>query len=368
MAVMSPLHDVLDDSGSDRGPSGGRRRPRRGQVSLRDVAKEAEVSVATVSMVLNDNPRISRATQQRVRQVMDRLGYQPNRLAQSLSGKHTHVLAVLLPALRHAFADAYFGEVLSGISDRAQQSNWKVLLEQAKPDYIAANKHVELFERRYVDGVLMLGTSDTHPYLNDLRGCGCPAIVVNNRLHDGQCDHVVCDYKGGAQQAMNYLTQLGHRRIGLIAAAPDIATARDIRGVWEASLLKAGQSPTDTWVADGSFTEEGGAAAARRLMKQHPNLTALLAMNDKMAMGAMSYLSHKGVKVPQQVSVVGFDDLRHAAFVNPALTTIRLPLYDVGIMSCKRLLDRITHGGTKPIRDVLDTHLIVRESTAMAPN
>ncbi|MEM6561932.1 MAG: LacI family DNA-binding transcriptional regulator, partial [Planctomycetota bacterium] len=345
-------------------------RPR--QVSLRDVAREADVSVATVSMVLNENPRISRGTQQRVRQVMKKLGYQPNRLAQSLSGKHTHVLAVLLPALRHAFADAYFGELLSGISDAAHRLGWKVLLEQAKPDYIAAGKHVELFERRYVDGMLLLGTSDSQAYLSDLQDIHCPAIVVNNRLRlpDDpetyvECDHVVCDYAGGAQQALNYLTQLGHRRIGLISAAPDIATAWEIRQTWQAALEKVGAEPTDAWIADGQYTEEGGAAAARKLVRSDIPFTAMLAMNDKMAMGAMSFLNHKGIKVPGQISVVGFDDLRHAAFVNPALTTIRLPLYDVGLTSCKRLIEKIK-GKTTPVADVLDTHLIVRESTAMA--
>ncbi|MEM8874455.1 MAG: LacI family DNA-binding transcriptional regulator [Planctomycetota bacterium] len=346
------------------------RRPR--QVSLRDVAREADVSVATVSMVLNENPRISRATQTRVRQVMKKLGYQPNRLAQSLSGKHTHVLAILLPALRHAFADAYFGELLSGISDTAQRLGWKVLLEQAKPDYIKANKHVELFERRYVDGMLLLGTSDSQAYLSDLQQINCPAVVVNNRLRaDGEgnnyidCDHVVCDYAGGAQQALNYLTQLGHRNIGLISAAPDISTAWEIQNTWHNALIKLGVEPTDEWIADGHYTEEGGAAAARQLMKSDTHFTALLAMNDKMAMGAMAHLNHKGIKVPDEISVVGFDDLRHAAFVNPALTTIRLPLYDVGVTSCRRLLEKVK-GKDKPVADVLDTHLIVRESTAMA--
>src|SRR6187200_3109369 len=120
-------------------------------VSLRDVAKLADVSVATVSMVLNDNPRISRATQLRVRQVMDETGYRPNRLAQSLSGRYTQVLAVVLPALRHGFGDAYFGELISGICDRAGKLGYKVMLEQAKPDFIKDREHLEVFERRYID-------------------------------------------------------------------------------------------------------------------------------------------------------------------------------------------------------------------------
>src|SRR2546430_7412813 len=150
------------------------------KISMREVARLAKVSVATVSMVLNDNPRISRATHMRVQRLIDRLGYRPNRLAQSLSGRYTQVLAVMLPALRHAFADAYFGELISGICDRAGKMGYKVMLEQAKPEFIKERKHLEIFERRYVDGVLCLGTNDRHHYLGDFTDGPFPAVVVDN--------------------------------------------------------------------------------------------------------------------------------------------------------------------------------------------
>src|SRR3954465_14031462 len=139
--------------------------PTAGKVSMREVARLAKVSVATVSMVLNDNPRISRATHMRVQRLIDRLGDRPNRLAQSLSCRYTQVLAVMLPALRHAFADAYFGELISGICDRAGKLGYKVMLEQAKPDFIKEHQHIEIFERRYVDGILALGCNDRHAFL-----------------------------------------------------------------------------------------------------------------------------------------------------------------------------------------------------------
>src|SRR5918996_4145092 len=138
-------------------------------VNLRDIARQAKVSIATVSMVLNDNPRISRATQLRVQRLMDRMGYRPNRLAQSLSSKHTRVLAVLLPALRHGFADAYFGELISGICDRAGKLGYKVMLEQAKPEFIKDRKHIQIFERRYVDGLLVLGMNDRCHFLEEFQ-------------------------------------------------------------------------------------------------------------------------------------------------------------------------------------------------------
>lgn len=353
-----------------------RRKNGRGP-NLRDVAAAAEVSVATVSLVLNDSDRISRGTKLRVRQVMDQLKYQPNRLAQSLSGKYTKVAGVLLPALRHAFADAYFGELLSGISDEAHANGYKILLEQAKPEYVAQRKHIELLERRYVDGVLLLGTSDDDAFIADFARGSFPALVVDNQISlpgggsDGgpAVDFVMSDYLRGAEQAMNYLRQLGHRRIGLLMAAPNIMTTRQVTDTWrrhcEAALGEASAAECGTLVEDGEFTERGGAAAMARLLKAHPNLTAVLATNDKMAIGAMHLLDRRGIKVPADISVVGFDDLQHAAFVIPSLTTIHLPLYEVGRRAFSELVDRIQN--KKPrVAATLRTHLVVRDSTAMA--
>lgn len=334
-------------------------------VSLRDVAKEAKVSAATVSMVLNGNPRISRVTATRIQRLVERMGYQPNRLAQSLSSKHTRVVAVMLPALRHAFADAYFGEIISGVCDKAGKMGYKVMLEQAKPEFIKDKQHVRLFERRFVDGVLCLGTNDRHRWLGDFAPAGCPAMLIDNAVDEFKVDSVVCDYSSGAEQVMNYLIQLGHRRIGLITGAPEVKTARRVRKVFEHHHTAHELPCDDTCVVDGRFTEEGGAAAAERLLKLHPDMTAIFAGNDKMAIGAMHQAVKQGLRVPTDLSVVGFDDLRHAAFINPTLTTIHLPLYEVGAMAMERLVERI-HGRPEPVADVLPTHLIVRQSTAMA--
>jgi LacI family transcriptional regulator len=334
---------------------------------VRDVARAANVSVATVSLVINDNPRISRATQERVRQVMADMGYKPNRLAQNLASRDTRMLCVMLPSLGHAFADRYFGELMSGIFERARMLGYKVMLEQATPEFIETHQHLDLFQRRFVDGVLCLGNNDRHPFLNDFAAEGrCPAIVVNNYFPQWpDLDYVVCDYRGGAEQAMNYLFQLGHRRIGIISGSDRVQTARDVVETYRRKLTEAGIEPLATWLEDGLFTESGGADAAKRLMERHPDLTAILAGNDKMAVGALHYLDHAGRSVPGDVSLVGFDDMEHAAFVRPALSTVHLPLYETGVLACERLVQRI-RGSTDPVRAVLPTHLVIRESCGLA--
>jgi LacI family transcriptional regulator len=335
-------------------------------VSLRDVAKLAQVSVATVSMVLNDNPRISRATQLRVQKVIEKTGYRPNRLAQSLSSRYTRVLAVLLPALRHGFGDAYFGELISGVCDKAGKMAYKVMLEQAKPDFVRDRKHIEMYERRFVDGILAMGMNDRHSFLGEFANRRYPLIATDNYFGKQlDLDYVVCDYSSGADQVMSYLLQLGHRKIGLLHGAPEVRTARDVIEVFETKLRAVGEDPDEQWRVDGRFTEEGGAAAASVLLKRHPDLTAIFAGNDKMALGALHYLHRRGIDVPGQISVVGFDDLQQSAYVRPALTTIHLPLYEVGALACERLIERI-HGKTDRVAETLKTHLVVRESTAMA--
>jgi len=349
-------------------PASGKQRAFRDgkALSLRDVAKLAEVSVATVSMVLNDNPRISRATQMRVQQVIDKTGYRPNRLAQGLSSRYTRVIAVLLPALRHGFGDAYFGELISGVCDKAGKMGYKVMLEQAKPEFIKERRHIEMYERRFVDGILAMGVNDRHHFLSEFVDRKYPLVVADNYFdRPWDLDYVVCNYAQGASQAMDYLHQLGHKRIGLIHGAVGVRTAGDVINTYEKKQAAMGNDASAAWKQDGRFTEEGGAQAAAALLKLHPDMTAIFAGNDKMALGAMHYLYRQGIDVPGRISVVGFDDLQQSAYVWPSLTTVHLPLYEAGALACERLIERI-HGSVDRVAETLKTHLVVRESSAMA--
>jgi LacI family transcriptional regulator len=340
-------------------------RPAGKSASVRDVARLANVSPATVSLVINRNPRITPATQERVRQAMQQVGYRSGRQVAKESPPAVQAIAVLLPSLSHALADRYFGELISGICDRAHTLDSRVLLEHATPDMIQGRRHLELFERRFVDGVLCLGNSDRHPFLTDFAAAHYPMLVVNNYFPQWDLDHVVCDYRAGAAQAMDYLLQLGHRRIGMISGSTWVRTARDVVEMHEAKLRQAGGDPPSSWREDGLYTEEGGAAAARKLFERHPDLTALFAGNDKMAVGAMHWLAESGRRVPQDVSVVGFDDMA-PGLVRPPLTTVHTPLYQVGVLACEQLFARIG-GQASKVQSVVATHLVVRGSSGIAP-
>ena len=343
-----------------------RRHRRPKPVRLQDVAKAAGVSVATVSMVVNNNPRISPATKKRVQRYIEQLGYLPNRSAQIISGARQPAVAVLLPPQRHTFADVYFGELISGIADAAARLGQAIVFERATPEFIRSRKHLSMLDTKQADGMLILGFNDMHRFVDDFSGSKANVVAVDSRLaRPGAIDTVGCDYRSGAQQAMNYLLQLGHRKIGLLTATGGGRCTRDVVDVYRATMATCGVKPQDDWTVDGRLTEEGGDEAAAYMLGKHPEITALFAVNDKMAIGALHYATRNNLSVPKDLSIIGFDNLRHAAFMNPSLSTVHLPLHEVGARACERLIERI-NGRTEATDDRLPTHLVVRNSTSLA--
>lgn len=343
--------------------------PKRKAISIKDVARESRASLTTVSLVLNSRAkRISQKTQQRVTDTATRLGYLPSRIAQGLQAQRSGFLAILVPQLRHAFADAYFGELISAIHDYAGEADWKILLEVAHPKFINRRQHLELFDRHFVDGMLCLGVTSKDLYLQDFATHPLrPVIVVNNYLPGVQLNHVRCDYYQAGRLAAEHFLTMGHRRIGLIHGAAEVQTTWDLRRGLEDALAAAGQSLPASRVEDGLYTEEGGAAAAAALVERERDLTAILTGNDKMAIGALSSLKEAGKRVPDDVSVIGCDDMHQAAFCDPPLTTVHTPIYEVGRRACQGLVELI-EGEATSVEETLPVHLTVRKSVARRAN
>jgi LacI family transcriptional regulator len=351
------------------------RAPRKQKsVRLCDIAQAAGVSIATVSLVLSENPRISGATQQRVRKIAHRLGYRPMRAAQVLAGRTSTALAVLLPAPqadnRTSISDAYFGELVNGVTEQAAASGYTIMFDRVSADFVRRRQHIGMLEDRAAAGMLLLGFNDHHRFIDDFDTALHPIVVVDNKLDrngpNGDCDFVGCDYRGGAQQAMNYLLQLGHRKIGLIASSNGTRNVLDIVAVYRAAMADHGIRPGEGFIADGQFNEAGGDEAADKILRRHSEVTAILAACDSMAIGAIHAAVRRGRSVPRDLSVVGFGNLRHAAFLNPALTTVQLPLQQVGARACQRLIERINGQRQMATSDYLPTHLILRSSSAIA--
>lgn len=337
---------------------------RRKSISIRDVARESQASLTTVSLVLNKRaPHISPATRARVLETANRLGYQPSRLAQGLQAQKSGLLAILVPQLQHAFADVYFGELISAIHAHANSAGYKILLEVSNPAFIQSREHLNLFDRHVVDGMLCLGATNNDDFLGDFEDGDRPVLIVNNYLPGRALNHVRCDYHQAGRLAAKHLLAQGHRQIGLLHGASEVQTTWDLRAGMEEVLAEAGVPLPECRTEDGLYTEEGGAEAAVRLLQREPDVTGLVAGNDKMAIGAISGLKEAGLHVPEDVSVVGCDDMHQAAFCDPPLTTVHTPLYEIGERACRRLLD-LVEGSEETVAETHPVSLTVRKSVS----
>lgn len=340
------------------------------RASIRDVARESGVSLTTVSLVLNKNDRrISEATRQRVIEAMNRLAYTPSRLARGLPNRRAKTLAILVPALQHAFADVYFGEVISGIYEAAAEAGYRIMLEVATRDYVKRREFQTVLDDCSVDGLLFVGATEEHRWLEEFHDSDRPIIVVNNHFRQWRLHHVVCDYPAAGRLAADYLVDLGHTRIGHIAGPSKLVlTSEELTDAFLDRLVERGVHLSDAQIAEGEFRVEPGRDACDQLLERNPNLTAIFAANDKMAIGAMQSLRAHGKRPGVDVAVIGCDDIPTAALAEPPLTTVRLNFVEVGAASCRRLLNLI-EGEVEDrwISDRIPVSLITRQSCNRAP-
>jgi LacI family transcriptional regulator len=333
--------------------------------TIKDIAKACDVSLSTVSLVLNDSPRISEDTRRKVLAAVKQYGYVRNVHAQGLVSRSSRVLSVAVPDLSHVFADIYFGEIVSGIYDHASEQGYKMLLDIAGENFIETREYLNILQTRRADGMLFIASSVNDVYLRDLEREDYPFLLVNHYFPDSSLNFLSVDYRACAEKAAEHLLQLGHRAIGLIAGS-NTHTGKDFREAFLARCLKAGCKEQDVPWEDSEWNQEGGFEAARRLLARNPALTAIMGTNDRMAIGAMRYLHTHTARIPKRISVMGMDDIKAARFTTPGLTTIRLDLYDIGRQACERLLD-IVRGKRTSCREFIQASLVERESTAPAP-
>ncbi|MDX2115483.1 MAG: LacI family DNA-binding transcriptional regulator [Planctomycetota bacterium] len=315
----------------------------KGRASIRDVARESGVSLTTVSLVLNKNDhRISEATRQRVIDAMERLAYTPSRLARGLPNRRANTLAVLVPALQHALADVYFGEIISGIYEAAADSGYRILLEVARREYIRRKEYLTLLDDCSVDGILFIGATEEHRWLEDFDGTDRPLMVVNNYFDQWRLRSVLCDYPAAGRIAADHLVSLGHRRVGHISGPTTmVRTSRELTDAFIERLGEYGVRLGPRDIVEGQYLVETGKAACDELLQQNPSLTAIFCANDKMALGVYQSLRGRGYQPGRDIAVMGCDDIPTSALADPPLTTIRLNFFQLGVDSCRRLLSLI---------------------------
>ena len=323
--------------------------------TLAHVARLAGVSPATASRVLNGSARVSPTARQQVRDAVDRLGYVRHRAARSSTGRRTRSVAAVVcePNVR-LFADPFYSRVLAGAS--------AAFAERDVPMLLAAGDRAGALERYlcggHVDGVLVMNARGRHPLTATLPAAGVPVTLVGRPLQPNTLPYVDADNRGGARRAVEHLLASGRRSIATIAGRQDMAVGTDRLAGYKESIDAAGLPGS---VAYGDFTHASGVHAMYRLLDHRPNLDAVFVASDIMAAGALHALRRAGRRVPDDVAVIGFDDLPLAQHTQPPLTTIRQPLERVGAAAAELLLSALD--GTDDNQDpVLPTTLVARAS------
>lgn len=329
--------------------------------TIRDVARESNVSIATVSRVFNNSPLVSDRTRQRVVEVAARLGYWPNGIARSLITSRTHTLGVLLPDLHGEF----FPEIIHGVDMAAHERGFHLLVSRSSggdlPDALRSM-------RGRVDGLVVMAPDlDAPTALQQLAGA-VPTVLLNPEVAPAGHDAVSIANYDGALEVTRYLLGLGHRRVATITGPERNVDSRQRLEGYRSALREAGVEPDPALEWSGNFTEPSGYEGALELVRRAPRPTAIFVANDHMAVGAMGALQDAGMRVPGQMAVAGFDDIPMARYLTPPLTTVRVDKLRLGQRAVELLLDAERRARGNGVRhELLPTSLVVRGSCGGRP-
>ncbi len=341
------------------------------RVTIRDVAERAGVSQTTVSFVLNDveGMRISAETRRRVLEAARALGYHPDASARRLVQGRTRVIAFIEYHSPHAAqVDPFLAEVLRGLHAVARQRGYHILFEPLSPaDEGFMDAFVRLVRGRHADGVILSGPRLDDQTLLPIRREQVP-VVLHGRPPSGEWPFIDVDNVHGARLATEHLIGLGHRHIALITHAPLVYTAAaDRRAGYVQALEAAGLPVEETFIREAAFTPASGKEAMRALLALSPRPTAVFVAGDTVALGVLQAAKEAGLRVPEELAVVGFDDIPLAAYFDPPLTTVRLPAYGLGWGAGDLLIRLLEEDEVRSPHVLLQTELIVRRSCGATP-
>ena len=331
------------------------------EVTIHDVAREAKVSIATVSRVLNGNPTVRDETRERVQEVIRRLRYVPHGGARSLIKRETRTIGVLLPDMFGEF----FSEVIRGLDQVARQRHYSLLVTCTHGEPQSAEAMVRIMHGK-VDGLVVL-SSDIEMYapLKELLR-RTPVVFLNHVQGPGadQFDSISVDNHSGAMAMTRYLMGLGHERIVFVKGPDGNGDADErLQGYREAMKGQPGDAPNFMEIS-GDFSEGSGYQATGRIVQMEPRPTAIFAANDAMAIGILCALKERGIRVPEDISLAGFDDIPMVRYLSPPLSSIRTPIPELGSGAAERLLAMIEAGGAiRPRQQTLEVLLVARAST-----
>jgi LacI family transcriptional regulator len=339
----------------------------RNPVTIRDVARLAEVHPGTVSRALNEQTRalVNEQTAARVLRAADELGYRPNPIARGLKTNRSFTVGVLIPDLTNPL----FPPIVRGIEDRLAEAGYTPLIVNTDNDPERERSYLEAMLARQVDGLIAATARlDAEPLAAAAAG-GTPLVLVNRSFEDGSVSAVTVDDRRGIALAVEHVAGLGHRLIGHVAGPQNVSTGHQRYQGFLAAMTDAGLQARPEHISfSGSFTESEGARACTEVLNHAPRVTAIVAANDRLAMGCYDALADEGLVCPRHVSVVGFNDMPFIERLSPPLTSVRVPQREIGTAAAEILLAQLTDDAPAPPSELLlEPTLVVRASTAPPP-
>ncbi|CAG9620532.1 LacI family DNA-binding transcriptional regulator [Sutcliffiella rhizosphaerae] len=331
--------------------------------TIKDIARVAGVSVTTVSRALNGYSDVNPKTRKRIQEVAKELNYSPNTVARSLVMKKSKTIGLLVSDMnREGVKDNFTFEVLCGINEASAYSEYDLVLFSTTSSKQNEKTYTQLCRERRVDGVILQGIKTDDPYLQEVVDSDIPCVLVDIPMESQTVGYVTTDNIDGAKKAVNHLISCGHKNIAMINGheKADVSIRR-LRGYREA-LEQNDLTFHPDWLVNGDFKEDEAEKVAKKLLKQYPEISAIFCASDLMALGVLKAAKWLGRKIPEDLAVIGYDDITLAAYSTPSLSTIRQDKFNLGFEAAVLLIDMLE--GKKQIHSrIIDTELIIREST-----
>ncbi|TYS70994.1 LacI family transcriptional regulator [Sutcliffiella horikoshii] len=331
--------------------------------TIKDIAKVAGVSVTTVSRALNGYSDVSKKTRQRIEEVAKELNYSPNSVARSLVMKKSKTIGLLVSDMnREGVKDNFTFEVLCGINEASANSDYDLVLFSTTSSKQSQKTYTQLCRERRVDGVILQGIKTDDPYLQEVVESDIPCVLVDIPKESATVGYVTTDNVEGAKKAVAHLIEQGHKNIAMINGheKADVSIRR-LKGYME-MLANEQLTYRPEWIKNGDFKEKVAEEVAVELLTEHPEITAVFCASDLMGLGVLKAVKKIGKKVPDDIAVIGYDDIMLASYSNPSLSTIRQDKFKLGFEAAILLLDML-EGKEQSHAKLIDTKLIIREST-----
>ncbi len=304
--------------------------------TIKDIAKETGLGLATISSYLNGG-NVREKNRVKIEEAIEKLDFEVNEVARGLKTNRTKMIGIILPELNNIF----FAEIITELEDVLRGQGYAAMICDCRTDEKREEEAIDFLKRRRVDGMIIIPTGKSGRGLQEVMDAGKPIVMIDRRIRNVRCDTVLVDNRGAAEDAIRRLLDRGHRKIGMIAGAEDVYTAEERFQGYCRALEAAGIPAEDSLIVRGDYTILGGSRGIKELAKRNPDMTAVFISNYEMTLGAMIELNELGVRIPEEMSVIGFDNIEFAKACIPRLSIVTQPTKELGRRAAELMLKRL---------------------------